>query len=244
MAGLAGVVCLLLLLAASSVAAVAAAEAEFRSSYIVHVAAEHAPQSTRPRLLARSYTFLRDSLPAHMLRPAPRVFYAYAHAATGFAARLTERQVAHLASQRSVLAVVPDETLQLHTTLTPSFLGLSPSSGLLPRSNGAADVVISVIDSGIYPMDRPSFAADASLPLPPSKFRGTCVSTPSFNGSAYCNNKLVGARFFYEGMKLRMGVAAFSEAEDSLSPLDTNGQGSHTASTAAGSAGVDASFFN
>lgn len=171
MAGLAGVVCLLLLLAASSV-----------------VAAEHAPQSTRPCLLARSYTsFLRDSLPAHMLRPAPRVFYAYAHAATGFAARFTERQAAHLASQRSVLAVVPDETLQLHTTLTPSFLGLSASSGLLPRSNGAADVVIGVIDSGIYPMDRPSFAADASLPLPPSKFRGTCVSTPSFNGSAYCN---------------------------------------------------------
>lgn len=45
-------------------------------------------------------------------------------------------------------------------------------------------------------------------------------------------------------MKLRMGVAAFSEAEESLSPLDTNRQGSLTASTAAGSAGVDASFFN
>ncbi|XP_002452917.1 subtilisin-like protease SBT1.4 [Sorghum bicolor] len=244
MAGLAGVVCLLL--AASAVtAAAAAAEAESLSSYIVHVAAEHAPRSTRPRLLSRSYTsFLHDNLPAHMLRPAPQVFYAYAHAATGFAARLTERQAAHLASQRPVLAVVPDETMQPHTTLTPSFLGLSPSSGLLPRSNGAADVVIGVIDSGIYPMDRPSFAADASLPLPPSKFRGTCVSTPSFNGSAYCNNKLVGARFFYEGMKQRMGVAAFSEAEESLSPLDTNGHGSHTASTAAGSAGVDASFFN
>jgi subtilisin family serine protease len=247
MAGLAGVVCLCLLLAASSVtaAAAAAAEEESLSSYIVHVAAEHAPRSTRPRLLSRSYTsFLHDSLPAHLLRPAPLVFYGYAHAATGFAARLTERQAAHLASQHSVLAVVPDETLQPHTTLTPSFLGLSPSSGLLPRSNGAADVVIGVIDSGIYPMDRPSFAADASLPPPPSKFRGTCVSTPSFNGSAYCNNKLVGARFFYQGMQQRMGVAAFSEAGESLSPLDTQGHGSHTASTAAGSAGVDASFFN
>jgi hypothetical protein len=88
--------------------------------------------------------------------------------------------------------------LQLHTTMTPSFLGLSASSGLLPASNGGMDVVIGVIDTGIYPKGRASFAADPAMSPPPGSFRGGCVSTPSFNGSAFCNNKLVGAKFFYE----------------------------------------------
>ena len=70
---------------------------------------------------------MRGHLPAHVARPAPRVLYSYAHSATGFAARLTGAQAAHLASQDSVLAVVPDATHQLHTTLTPSFLGASAS---------------------------------------------------------------------------------------------------------------------
>ncbi|XP_071681170.1 subtilisin-like protease SBT1.4 [Lolium perenne] len=175
--------------------------------------------------------------------PAPRVLYSYSHAATGFAARLTGRQAAHLASQRSVLAVVPDATLQLHTTLTPSFLGLSSSSGLLPASNGATDVVIGVMDTGVYPIDRASFAADPSVPpLPPGKFRGSCISAPSFNASAYCNGKLVGAKAFYEGYELELG-RSMNEMEESRSPLDTNGHGTHTASTAAGSAVADAALY-
>ncbi|EMS67351.1 Subtilisin-like protease [Triticum urartu] len=148
--------------------------AEARSSYIVHVAAEHAPRLPRRGLMAtRAYgAFLRDLLPVELSSPAPRVLYSYAHAATGFAAQLTGRQAAQLASSGSVLAVVPDVMQQLHTTLTPSFLGLSPSSGLLKASNGATDVIIGVIDTGVYPEGRKSFAADPSLPPPPSKFRG------------------------------------------------------------------------
>jgi hypothetical protein len=146
--------------------------------------------------------------------PAPRVLYSYSHAATGFAARLTGRQAARLASQRSVLAVVPDATLQLHTTLTPSFLGLSASSGLLPASNGTTDVVIGVMDSGVYPIDRDSFAADPSLPpLPPGKFRGSCISAPSFDASAYCHGKLVRAKALYEGYEFK-GQAIFTRAKE------------------------------
>ncbi|TVU00866.1 hypothetical protein EJB05_53714, partial [Eragrostis curvula] len=241
MTSLAGVFCGLLLAAVA-----ATAEAEGQSSYIVHVAQSHAPRSSCPRLLARAYTsFLRDALPESIARPEPRVLYSYGHAATGFAARLTELQAAHLESQPSVLAVVPDAMRQLHTTLTPSFLGLSGSWGLLPAaSNGAKDVVIGVIDTGIYPKHRPSFAAGSStLPPPPSKFRGGCVSSPSFNASAYCNNKLVGAKFFVEGYEAEHG-GAFNETEESRSPLDINGHGTHTASTAAGSAVAGAGFFN
>ncbi|RLM58533.1 hypothetical protein C2845_PM18G06510 [Panicum miliaceum] len=231
---MARVVGVLLAAIAAAVAAVEAAETESQSSYIVHVVAEHAP---RPRLLARA-------LPVGISRPAPRLLYSYAHDATGFAARLTGRQAVHLASRRSsVLAVVPDATRQqLQTTLTPSFLGLSASSGLLPRSNAATDVVIGVIDSGVYPEDRSSFAADAALPRPPGKFRGACVSTPAFITSAYCNNKLVGARFFYQGYEAAHG--RLDETKEFKSPLDTIGHGTHAASTAAGSAVADAAFFD
>uniref|UniRef100_A0A453PSY7 Subtilisin-like protease n=1 Tax=Aegilops tauschii subsp. strangulata TaxID=200361 RepID=A0A453PSY7_AEGTS len=234
----------------AAVAAAAATEsevemgtAEAQSSYIVHVAATHAPPLPRRGLLTtRAYgSFLRERIPVEMSSPAPSVLYSYAHAATGFAARLTGRQAARLASSGSVLAVVPDTMQELHTTLTPSFLGLSPSSGLLKASNGATDVVIGVIDTGVYPEGRPSFAADASLPPPPSKFRGRCVSGPSFNGSALCNNKLVGAKFFQRGQEALRGRAL---GADSKSPLDTNGHGTHTSSTAGGSAVAGAGFFD
>ncbi|GJN16863.1 hypothetical protein PR202_gb03887 [Eleusine coracana subsp. coracana] len=33
----------------------------------------------------------------------------------------------------------------------------------------------------------------------PPRFRGGCVSTPTFNASLYCNSKLVGAKFFLQG---------------------------------------------
>ncbi|KAF7086250.1 hypothetical protein CFC21_089563 [Triticum aestivum] len=216
---------------------------EAQSCYIVHVAAAHAPRLPRRGMLAtRAYgAFLRNQLPVELSSPAPRVLYSYAHAATGFAAQLTGRQAAQLASSGSVLAVVPDVMQQLHTTLTPSFLGLSPSSGLLKASNGATDVVIGVIDTGVYPEGRKSFAADPSLPPTPSKFRGGCVSGPSFNASALCNNKLVGAKFFHKGLEAARGRAL---GEDSLSPLDTNGHGTHTSSTAGGSPAADAGFFD
>nr|CAB3451259.1 unnamed protein product [Digitaria exilis] len=140
----------------AAVAAMAAAagepEAEVMSSYIVHVAATHAPRSpsssSRPLALTAAYaSFLHDHLPTELHDPTPAVHYSYRHAARGFAARLTGPQAAHLEAQPAILAVVPDEMLQLHTTMTPSFLRLSPSSGLIPAADGATDVVIGVIDS-------------------------------------------------------------------------------------------------
>ncbi|CAL5053774.1 unnamed protein product [Urochloa decumbens] len=230
-----------------AVAAVASAELEtedHQSSYVVHVAAEHAPPpSSRPHLLTSAYTsFLRDNLPEHIQRPEPMLLHTYAHAATGFAARLTGSQAAHLASLPSVLAVTPDAVYQLYTTLTPSFLGLygSGDGGLLPVSGAASGVVIGVVDSGVYPDGRASFAADPSLPPPPARFRGGCVSAPSFDASVYCNNKLVGAKFFSAGYEATYGPLDAS----ARSPLDTGGHGTHTASTAAGSAVADASLFD
>lgn len=195
------------------------------STYIVHVMPAHAPRRLpthrASRRLTRGYASLvRGLLPRHIADPAPRLLYSYAHAATGFAARLTARQAAHLEAQPSIAAVVRDTAYQLHTTWSSDFLNLSPSFGLQAESNGAVDAVIGVIDTGIYPKDRASFAPDPSLPpTPPPTFRGSCVSSfRDSNASAYCNNKLVGAKTFYRGYEAQNGP--IDERVQTKSPLD------------------------
>jgi len=85
-------------------------------------------------------------------------------------------------------------------------------SAINHSASGFGDgVIIGVLDTGIFPY-HPSYSGDG-MPPPPAKWKGRC----DFNGSA-CNNKLIGARSF----------------ESDPSPLDNNGHGTHTSSTAAG----------
>uniref|UniRef100_A0A0E0CS79 Subtilisin-like protease n=2 Tax=Oryza meridionalis TaxID=40149 RepID=A0A0E0CS79_9ORYZ len=187
------------------------------STYIVHVMPPHAPRRLpthrASRRLTRAYASLvRGLLPRHIADPAPRLLYSYAHAETGFVARLTARQAAHLEAQPSIAAVA--------------------------ESNGAVDAVIGVIDTGIYPKDRASFAPDhlcLQHRLLPSVLR-VVVSA-----SAYCNNKLVGAKTFYRGYEAEHGP--IDERMQTKSPLDTIGHGTHTSSTAAGHAVPNANLF-
>ncbi|KAL5208746.1 hypothetical protein ABZP36_033181 [Zizania latifolia] len=222
-------------------AAAGAASADKQSTYIVHLAPEH------PALKAArggGGAVLGRLLPRHLRAPRPHLLYAYAHAATGLAARLTPDQAVHVAAQPGVLAVHPDQPRHLHTTHTPAFLHLTQASGLLPAASGGSySPVVGVLDTGIYPIGRGSFASTAALGPPPASFSGRCVSTGSFNASAYCNNKLIGAKFFYKGYEAALGHA-IDETEESKSPLDTEGHGTHTASTAAGSPVTDAGFFD
>uniref|UniRef100_A0ACD5WHF9 Uncharacterized protein n=1 Tax=Avena sativa TaxID=4498 RepID=A0ACD5WHF9_AVESA len=209
------------------------------STYLVHVAYSHAPRTTRNTArLTRAYTsFLRDTLPGGINAPAPSILYSYAHAMTGFAARLTARQAAHLEAQPSVLAVTPERVYKLHTTMSSSFLGLTPFSPLVTESNGGSEAVIGVIDSGIYPKGRESFAANRWMGPPPQSFLGECVSAPDFNATEYCNNKLVGAKFFLKGQSYYMNRSRTD------TPLDLDGHGTHCASIAAGAPVPNANYF-
>ncbi|CAO2143840.1 unnamed protein product [Urochloa humidicola] len=127
MARLEWIGCLLLVATTAMAVAAAESEAETLSTYIVHVAPAHAPRSSRPRVLSSAYTsFLRDRLPA--AAHTARLLYSYAHAATGFAARLTDAQATQLAShEESVLAVVPDCQTQC-TSFIPPYLRRSSAS--------------------------------------------------------------------------------------------------------------------
>lgn len=71
----------------------------------------------------------------------------------------------------------------------------------------------------------------------PSTWHGTCVSGEQFDKNLHCNDKLVGARYYYAAFGKK-----FIAKADYLSPRDGDGHGSHTASTAAGRANVPASI--
>ncbi|XP_027084439.2 subtilisin-like protease [Coffea arabica] len=143
---------------------------------------------------------------------APRMIYPYHNVFKGFAAKLSAEDIKAMEDKPGFLSARPQKVLSLHTTHTPNFLGLHQNMGFWNESNYGKGVIIGVLDTGITP-DHPSFG-DEGMPPPPAKWKGKC----EFNTSV-CNNKLIGARFFRSG---------------DGTPIDRNGHGTHTASTAAG----------
>lgn len=159
----------------------------------------------------------------------------------GFSAKLTPQQAQELEKRPEVMAVLPDRLRQLHITRSPHFLGLSSANptGLLSESDSGSNTVIGVLDTGIWP-ERRSFYDEGLGPVP-TNWRGECMEGQNFT-KAHCNKKLIGARYFAAGYEARKGVINNS-SEDFRSPRDSNGHGTHTASTAAGRAVANASLF-
>jgi subtilisin family serine protease len=161
------------------------------------------------------------------------ILYAYDTVLTGFAAKLNRKQVAVMKAMEGFMGAYPDDILKLHTTYTPQFLGLKRGHGLWSKySNSAADVIIGLLDTGVWP-EHPSFADHKTQTPVPSKWKGDCEVGRAFNASL-CNKKLIGARFFYKGYESAFGP--INETLEYKSPRDSNGHGTHTASTAAGNA--------
>jgi subtilisin family serine protease len=176
-----------------------------------------------------------------------RKLYSYGYVFNGFAAELTEAQAQRLAFTKGVLAVNKDELRQLDTSSTPSFLGLTGSSGFWEAKSAKGEgVVIGIVDSGVWPesdsfTDRVGSNGNASKDgklgyqqLP--KWHGRCVPGDLFTGTE-CNQKLIGARYYNAGWGGNAGVKALFPHEYN-SPRDYGGHGSHTASTAGGNSGV------
>lgn len=174
--------------------------------------------------------------------PTSKVHTRYTTALNGFAGTFTGREAAALATDPNVLAVVPNEIRQLDTVSSPDVLGLRGPGGVWEGLVGAdgdpaeigKGVVVGIVDSGIIP-DSPSFT-DAGHQAPPADWKGSCQTADAEMFPAdSCNDKLIGAKYFVNGF----GSTRLAD-DESLSPYDAGGHGTHTASTAAGNHGVTA----
>lgn len=130
-----------------------------------------------------------------------------------------------MVAQNPMIAnVIPDQVVSIATTHSPDYMAMVNSwnraGGI---ENAGEDIVIGIVDTGIYP-DHPSFASnDGVKPYGPlASFTGACgVDSRVPNG--FCNGKIVGATQFFKA-SLQNPNANVSNP-DWFSPLDGNGHG-------------------
>lgn len=185
--------------------------------------------------------------------------YDYHYTFNGFAAVLTGTQVAALEGRGDVVRIWENEYLQPQTDYTPDFIGLTEGGEPWSKGYTGEDVIIGVIDTGIWP-EHPSVA---DVPTPKKGNKGPSIpygappadwlgNTCEFGNTAFnpndadfeCNNKLLGARFYNQGFdpSILCGGGLDCGWTEFLSARDNDGHGSHTATTAGGNNGVAASM--
>ncbi|XP_057507198.1 subtilisin-like protease SBT1.8 [Actinidia eriantha] len=212
-----------------------------KQTYIVHMNHHHKPLS---------YATQHDWYSAHLQSltsdsSSDSLLYTYTTAFHGFAASLSPDEAESLRRSDAVLDVYEDTIYSLHTTRTPEFLGLDPQLGLWAShspqelNHASQDVIIGVLDTGVWPESN-SFH-DSDMPAVPSRWRGECESGPDFD-SKLCNKKLIGARRFSRGYHMASGGDPAKAKEEIDSPRDHDGHGTHTSSTAAGAHVANASM--
>ncbi|XP_075073890.1 CO(2)-response secreted protease-like [Nicotiana tabacum] len=177
------------------------------------------------------------------------VRHSYHHAYRGFCALLTEDEATLLSGHEEVVSVFPDPVLQLHTTRSWNFLGLgssyySRSSSYRYNHGSSYDIIIGVIDTGIWP-ESPSFD-DQHIGKVPSRWKGVCMEGFDFDKSN-CNRKLIGARFYkiedQESSFTKIPNITTKPSKPNGTPRDKVGHGTNTASIAAGAIVPNANYY-
>ena len=198
------------------------------------------------------------------------LIYSYRYGINGFAARMSPAVATKLEAMPEVKRVWEDQVRPLATNFSPTFLGLYDGEAGLRGGQGLSgeDVVIGVIDSGIYP-EHPALddTQEANMPRacmsswgqssllgrwlcrPYRKAEDRVVYEPleGWNGTCQtgeqfeesnCNNKIIGARWFIAGAEASGAI----DPGEIRSARDVDGHGTHIATTAAGNR-VTASIF-
>jgi uncharacterized repeat protein (TIGR01451 family) len=169
--------------------------------------------------------------------------YSYKFVLNGLALRLTESEASRAASLPGIKSIRRSNLAPVDTSDTPEFLGVDgiwDGSGTgLPAAMGEG-LIFGDLDTGIN-LQNHSFATTGDdgytvvNPLGDGVALGECNDFPGL-----CNNKLIGCYYFLED----------SGGTDPLTPegdpvcKDTDGHGSHTASTAAGNQNDQATVYN
>ncbi|CAD6339217.1 unnamed protein product [Miscanthus lutarioriparius] len=141
-----------------------------------------------------------------------RLLHAYHHAASGFAARLTQRELDVPSVTPGFLAAQPNVAYELLTTHTPRFLGLDvPQEGVSTINHSASGfgdgVIIGVLDTGLR-----SFASDPS-PLDMDG-HGTHTSSTAAGAVVHGAQVLGQARGTASGIAPRAHVAMYKPCGD------------------------------
>ncbi|TKW22326.1 hypothetical protein SEVIR_4G221200v4 [Setaria viridis] len=161
--------------------------------------------------------------------------YTYSSGFQGFAAKLNKEQAMKLAEMPGVFSVFPNTKRRLHTTHSWDFMGLSTNAeGEVPglSTKNQENVIVGFIDTGIWP-ESPSFS-DHGMPPIPKRWRGQCQRGEANSPSNFtCNRKIIGGRYYLNGYQTEEGDSS-KNAIKFISPRDSSGHGSHTASIAAG----------
>lgn len=179
--------------------------------------------------------------------PQAREIMRYQAAYNGVALELPVEDVARLLKVAGVTGVEVNKIEQIVTDSSPEFIGaptMWQELGAADGSTAGENVIIGVIDTGIY---NPAASVNSdgmhpSLvdPAPvggdyPSTFsrRGVCAGAQAQDGTfGACNDKLIGAWWYNNSNIANPGEA--------MSPLDQDGHGTHTATTAGGNGGTSA----
>ncbi|KAL3523906.1 hypothetical protein ACH5RR_016740 [Cinchona calisaya] len=160
-------------------------------------------------------------------RASDSLVYSYTRSFNGFVAKLTEVEKERIASMEGVVSVFLNGKKRLHTTRSWDFLGFTENA---KRTTVESDIIVGMLDSGIWPESK-SFDDSGYGPIP-SKWKGSCETSKNFT----CNKKIIGGKYYRSVGQIPKG--------DIPSPRDSDGHGSHTASTAAGRLASKASLFN
>ncbi|MFZ5636647.1 MAG: S8 family serine peptidase [Pseudomonadota bacterium] len=162
------------------------------------------------------------------------------HALNGMVVDLTPVEARAIRALSDVRLVEAYREFPLDTDVGPALIGAPPVwNGTNPGAPGpfrGESVVVGILDTGIN-FGSPSFAAVGPVdgyahtnPLGSGNYLGTCdVGGPD---AGRCNDKLIGGYDFVCGAPTNACSNAALREEPGFG--DTNGHGSHTASTAAG----------
>jgi subtilisin family serine protease len=175
---------------------------------------------------------LREKLPSARAGQKLRTVYG------GLALSVEANKARDLLKLPGVAAVQQDNPQKLLTDSSGTFIGAPTIYNQLGGSASAGKgVIVGILDSGAWP-EHPSFADPGTLPAPQPTVDGTprvCdfgdnPLTPASDVFA-CNRKLIGGQPFLDTYNAVIGGDVYPD-----SARDSNGHGTHTATTSAGGA--------